>query len=327
MKTQCIDMHCDTLMKCYFDKAEDLFSLPGQVDLKRMHEAGAMAQFFAVYMPEDGFLKKMNLTGSYDDDSYIEGCCRIFENSMKAHSDIAAKAVTAAQIRENYAKGLTSGVLTMEDGRAINGKMEKIKEYYDLGIRAISLTWNGINCLGYPNSADEKIMKAGLTPFGKEAVQYMQELGILVDVSHLSDGGFFDVADICRKPFVATHSNARALAPHRRNLTDEQLRMLAKNGGVTGLNVFGPFLNSDTSDDHSTVEAMVKHVCHIADVAGTDTIAMGSDFDGVFGTLDMEDVTQLPKLIDGLKKASFSEDTIEKFLFGNVLRVMDESVK
>ena len=107
----------------------------------------------------------------------------------------------------------------------------------------------------------------------------------------------------------------------------KKLEALAKAGGVTGLNVFASFLNKVPKDSHSSVDAMVRHVRYIADLAGTDTVAMGSDFDGVFGTQEVEDVTQLYKLIDGLKKASFTEAQIDKFLYGNVLRVMDECLK
>lgn len=106
-----------------------------------------------------------------------------------------------------------SAVLTMEDGRMVNGEMEKLEYLYEEGVRAISLTWNGANCFGFPNSREKEIMEAGLTSFGKEALERMNELGILIDVSHLSDGGFYDVARISKKPFAATHSNCRALTP------------------------------------------------------------------------------------------------------------------
>ncbi|MBR0114889.1 MAG: membrane dipeptidase, partial [Firmicutes bacterium] len=129
------------------------------------------------------------------------------------------------------------------------------------------------------------------------------------------------------KPFVATHSNARSLSPHRRNLKDDQLRLLAKAGGVTGLNVCPAFLNADIKDKNSRISEMAKHVRYIADLAGTDTIAMGSDFDGTTGIFEMEDCTQLYKLADALKKQGFTEAELDKFFSGNVLRVMDEAVK
>ncbi len=327
MNSRCIDMHCDTLMKAYFDHHEDLYERPGQVDFKRLKEAGAMAQFFAIYMPSGNSIEDMGLSGEFTDDAYIEGCSRIFETSLKAHPDVAAKACTADDIRANWKKGLVSAVLTMEDGRAVKGSFENLKAFYDMGVRALSLTWNFENCFGFPNSDDPAAMMLGLKPFGKEAIQYMEELGMLIDVSHLSDGGFYDVASILKKPFVATHSNARSLSPHRRNLKDDQLRLLAKAGGVTGLNVCPAFLNADITDRNSRVAEMAKHIRYIADIAGTDTIAMGSDFDGTGGIFEMEDCGQLYKLEDALKKQGFTAAELDKFFFGNVLRVMDEAVK
>ncbi|MBR0442178.1 MAG: membrane dipeptidase, partial [Firmicutes bacterium] len=131
MKTGCIDMHCDTLMKAYFDHHDDLYERPGQIDFKRMSEAGAMAQFFAIYMPTKEFIGQMGLSGDFEDDEYIARCSEIFETSIKAHPDVAAKACTARDIRANFSKGLVSGVLAMEDGRAVGGKFDNIKAYYD----------------------------------------------------------------------------------------------------------------------------------------------------------------------------------------------------
>jgi len=325
---KCVDMHCDTLMKAYFEKNDDLYQREGHIDLKRLHEAKAMAQFFAIYMPDFEFVaKRMNLpVQTFSDDEYIQKCTEILENSVKAHSDIAAMAKNSKEIRKNYEKGLVSCVLTMEDGRAVNGKMENIKAFYDLGVRCLALTWNFKNCFGSPNSLDSMVMNEGLTAFGKEGIQYMQELGMLVDVSHLSDGGFYDVASICKKPFVASHSNARSIAPHQRNLKDDQLKLLAKAGGVTGLNLCANFVNADIHNNYTTAEEMAKQVRYIADVAGTDVIAMGSDFDGIATTMDIEDCTQLDILASALKKCGFTESELDKFFYGNVLRVMDEAV-
>lgn len=218
-------------------------------------------------------------------------------------------------------------MLTMEDGRAVAGQLENLKRFYDMGFRAISLTWNMPNCFGSPNSADPEVMSQGLTEFGRNAVAYMQELGILVDVSHLSEGGFYDVASICKKPFAATHSNSRALSPHPRNLSDEQLKVLGSAGGVTGLN-FGPeFLNKDTSCKESTIELIVNHISHIANAGGVECVALGSDFDGIGGNLEISDCTKVNLLVPALKKAGFDSEDIEKIFYKNVLRVMKDTMK
>ena len=158
-------------------------------------------------------------------------------------------------------------------------------------------------------------------------VAYMQELGMLVDVSHLSDGGFRDVAEICTKPFVATHSNARAVGPHQRNLTDEQIRILADKGGVMGMNFYPMFLNPDMNRDEASAAMIARHVRHIADVGGVDVVGIGTDFDGFEGKNEIMSSDRMPLLADALKAEGFTEEEIAKIYFRNVLRVMKDAVR
>lgn len=324
---QYIDMHCDTLMISFISGSSDLLDLPSaMIDLKRMQQGNAMAQFFAIFMLPEAFWSYMKREPVSDMD-YIHALHNIFTQNMQAHSDIIAPATNYETLMANKAAGKMSGVLTIEDSRTVEGKLENIQHFYDLGVRAMSLTWNAENCFGYPNSTDPEVMNKGLTNFGKEAVAYMQELGILVDVSHLSDGGFMDLASICKKPFIATHSNCRALSPHQRNLTDKMIRILGEHGGVSGLN-FGPeFLNADLACKQSTAELIAKHARHMADVGGIEVVALGSDFDGIGGELEVSDCSKMPLLEDALKKEGFNDDAIEKIFNLNVLRVFQDSVK
>ena len=324
---QFIDMHCDSLLKLMANPENtDLYDSPvTSVDFKRMRKGGQMAQFFAIFMlPEYGW----DMVGMepVSDEDYIAGCLKILNDNLKKYSDIAAPAKSAAEIEENFKAGKPSAVLTMEDGRAVLGRMENIERFYEMGVRAVSLTWNHENCFGFPNSEDPALMQKGLTPFGKEAVEYMQQLGILVDVSHLSDGGFYDVADICKKPFVATHSNCRALSPHQRNLTDEMIRALADAGGVSGINFSPNFLNEDITAQSSTARLMAKHARHMADTGGIECVALGSDLDGIEGDLEVYDCAQLWRLEAALLKEGFSFSDIEKIFYKNVLRVMRDAV-
>ena len=139
-----------------------------------------------------------------------------------------------------------------------------------MGVRLITLTWNDENSLGYPHTFRGNRGKWGLKPFGKEAVSYMETLGIVPDVSHLSDDGFYDVADVTKKPFVASHSNCRALSPASRNLTDEMIRILAERGGVAGLNFYPGFLNREQTDQESRIACMCDHVEHMRNVGGIE---------------------------------------------------------
>jgi len=151
----------------------------------------------------------------------------------------------------------------------------------------------------------------------------MNELGMIIDVSHISDGGFYDIAEISRKPIIATHSNARAVTNHSRNLTDDMIKVIANCCGVTGINFYHTFLSEDQGVD-SKLEYMVNHIKHIHNVGGIDVIAIGSDFDGIESNLDIKDASEMGKLYDPLKKEGFSEDQIEKIYNKNVLRVIKD---
>lgn len=325
-----IDMHCDTLSILLLTDRENaqLYQVKGaMVDLARMKKAGQLAQFFAVFLPAPGMLDQFGLQ-DMSDEAYIQTLRGYLLKNVEEYSSLIAMAYHARDLIDNKKQGgKMSAVLTMEDGRAIDGKLENIKRFYDLGFRAISLTWNMPNCLGAPNSNDPVIMGRGLTEFGREAVEYMQELGILADVSHLSEGGFYDVASICKKPFIASHSNSRALCPHPRNLTDGQLRTLADAGGVAGLN-FGPeFLNRDIRCRDSTAELIAAHARHMADVGGVECVGIGSDFDGIQGNLEISDCSKMFLLEDALRKKGFTSSEVEKIFCQNVLRVMKDAMK
>lgn len=322
-----IDMHCDTLMPFAADANYSIYSSDKQVDFLKMQKGGALAQFFAVFFPPEKAFEENGIAGITDRE-YFDRLTGGFYRRLEEHRDIIAFASNGQMIEENRKAGKMSAVLTIEDGRMLNGNMDILHKVYGRGVRAISLTWNFENCLGYPNSTDKTVMEKGLKPFGIEAVKEMNRLGILVDVSHLSDGGFYDVARYSDKPFVATHSNARAVSPHQRNLTDDMIRLLGKKGGVTGLNFAPTFMDADhINATHTPISNIVKQARHIANVGGIDCVGLGTDFDGIFGTQEISDSSMLPLLWDALAKAGFHESEIEKISHKNVLRVIKESMK
>lgn len=322
-----IDMHCDTLLEAYVAGAKDLFELPGMVDFQKMRQGGALAQFFAVFMPPTRIREFHPELAEFTDESYFQTCVKTLQESISAHSDIIALAKNADDILRNQAQGKMSAVLTVEDGRMIQNDLKRIDMLYENGVRVIGLTWNGTNCLGYPNSSNPEEMSRGLTPFGREAVEYMQEMGVLVDVSHLSDGGFYDVASICKKPFIATHSNCRALSPHQRNLTDEMIRVVANAGGVIGINFCPQFLQPDITSNRSTMERIVAMARHLKKVGGIDVVAFGSDLDGISGEIEVDSAAKMPMLIDALTAAGFTDEELEKISSGNVLRVLRDTMR
>ena len=252
---QYADMHCDTLLHGLGKGVNDIYDMPdAMLDIKRMAEANVLCQFFAVFFPprpemltpqEREKRLKAGRPEMPPDEELFSKAVSLMKDSFAAHKDVIRQAYCFDDVMKNKEQGLISGVLTVEDGRMVNGSFERLEQLAKTGVRAIALTWNFENCFGAPNSRDPKIMSKGLSAFGKEAIEAMNELGILVDVSHLSDGGFYDVAKISKKPFVATHSDCRALAAHPRNLTDDMIRLLAQKGGVSGIN-FAPAFLDDT---------------------------------------------------------------------------------
>lgn len=209
------------------------------------------------------------------------------------------------------------GMLTVEDGGLINGKEDRLDCLYDRGVRLITLTWNYENCLGYPNAPDPWEMRRGLKPFGKDIVEKMNELKMIVDVSHLSDGGFYDVADIMKRAgrqFVASHSCARALCAHPRNMTDDMLKTLGNAGGIVGVNYYGQFLNNDGRSDAASI---VEHIKYMINKAGIESVALGSDFDGFLGGSEIENAAKMPLLFDTMRKSGLSFTEIEKVAWKN----------
>ena len=205
-------------------------------------------------------------------------------------------------ILDNKKEGKLSALLSLEDGRVMK------------------------------NDLDNSVMESGLTEFGHSLVEYMQDVGMLVDVSHLSDGGFREVLEISKKtkvPFVASHSNCRAISGSPRNLTDDMIRELGNAGGVMGVNFYPVFLDNDrykkANMNHiSKVDDMVRHIIHMKKVGGAEVIAIGSDFDGCDGTFEIKDASYMYILFDRMLKAGFTMEEIEKAAYKNVLRILKD---
>ena len=322
-----IDMHCDTLTQANFYMQHDLYRLPmQQLDVGKLKQGGAIAQFFAICLPKITTVKRMGRL--YEGDwKHIRRLAGILRHTCNLHGDVIALCESARDLDKHASAGRISAVLTIEDGREVGGDMRRLSLYHRLGVRLLTLTWNYPNCFGYPNAPGGSLptrtqMERGLTTFGKEAVEEMNRLGILIDVSHLSDGGFHDVAERSKKPFVASHSNCRALCDHPRNLTDEMIRMIAEKGGVIGLNQNPPFLYPGAIQ--SRKEDLIAHLKHLRDVGGIDCAALGSDFDGCSKKMHMcmEGPQDYPKLAELLLENGFTHEETEKIFHKNLERVM-----
>ncbi len=312
-----IDLHCDTVLLC-FTEHRDLRSAGGHIDLRKLKAGGCLAQCFAVFVPTQD--SAVHYLGRIVDpwDLYRQ-MTAAYRELLSGASDVIRPALSAGEVLENSRKGFLSSILTIEDAVELEGKLERLDALYADGVRMIALTWNYENCVGYPNSPDPALhCRRGLKPFGFEAVERMNELGIIVDVSHLSEAGFYDVARRSKKPFIASHSGCRALKDHPRNLTDDQLRAIGDSGGVVGVIFNDVFL----SDRGGTTEIgdVVRHVLHVRDHAGMDSIAFGSDFDGIGSRLAFQDYSGFPMILRALER-HFTDDEIDRISHGNFLRV------
>lgn len=318
MARKAIDLHCDTLMK--IAKSGNLDeNEKAHVTLKGLQEGGVALQCFADFVPTGmfpAFLRKPAVRMMFN------GFYRNYQRMMVYHNDILFPVLTKADLDKAGRDGKIGILLTIEDGGVLGDKIENVKKFYDKGVRLVTLTWNHPNAIGYPNSNDPEIMGKGLTDFGKEVVREMERLGMVVDVSHVSDGVFYDVAEIATKPFLASHSNSRAVCNHKRNMTDDMIRKLAEKGGVMGLNLGPEFVGA--VEGVTRLEDLVTQILHIRDVGGSDVLALGSDFDGVHGALDIAGPQDWPKLEDALKHAGLSDDELDKMWYTNADRVLRE---
>lgn len=304
-----IDLHCDTIAKLHQDGNVKLSCNSFAVDIEKLKTGESLAQFFALFIDQakvdDPLLAAKNLLA-------------LFYREMDESRAKICLAKNDADLSINHSENKISAFLTIEEGGVLQGKIENLLDFYQLGVRLITLTWNYPNEIGYPNH-HYQYRDFGLTGFGRECVAKMNALGMIVDVSHLSDRGFYDVAKISVKPFVASHSNSRAVCAHSRNLTDDMIKILAEKGGVMGLNFAAHFLGEG---DLGKIDDMMHHLKHIYRIGGIDVIALGTDFDGISTAVEIGDFSQMQRLVEALRCAGFNETEIEKITYKNARRVI-----
>lgn len=301
------DLHCDALT------AEGGL----QVTKENLAAGGCFLQCFAAFISarEGRYASALAL-------------CDKFDSLCKTEGYHAVRHVSELE------EGKINALLTVEEGGAAEGSLEKLDALYARGVRMMTLTWNYPNEIGYPNFPDYEGLKAGrvpfsareaergLTPFGFQAVAHMNTLGIIVDVSHGSDKLFADVAQAAKKPFVASHSGANTVYNCARNLTDEQIKTLADCGGVIGLDFCADFLTDDKTAAGQK-EALLAHARHIVNAGGVETLAIGSDFDGIPENPYLKNPSFMPAFLEELER-EFGSRAAEKIAYKNFLRVFEE---
>ena len=322
------DMHCDTIAEIYAKRqaGEECGILKNNlhIDLEKMERGDYAVQNFAVFAHMENLKGKMPLP------EYALRLIDTFFTELRRYPDRIGIVRSFRDIEKNMAEGRMSALLTMEEGAICQGK---------LGVRMFTFTWNFPNGLAYPNryeylgpGQDSFVPETekGLTEKGFEFLEEMERLGIIADVSHLGDKGILDVISHAKRPFVASHSGARAVCRHCRNLTDEMIRGIGEKGGVMGVNYFTEFLRDKEKfgDPMKTsLDDMVAHIRRIIRVGGIDSVGLGSDFDGAAVSMEITNAGDMQLLAARLEKEGFSTEEIEKIFYKNVFRVYREILK
>lgn len=309
------DCHCDTLTELY-NKNASLYENEQHFDIKRQIALGGGLQFCAIYVPTEVFRYQGGLRYTLCLlDKYNQEIKKLHENGI----DVLQ--VRTAEDAGNVLKHKAATLLAVEEGGAIDGSLEALRCLYELGVRAMTLTWSNRNDIA--DGINEEATGSGLTLFGKQVVAEMNRLGMLVDVSHISTAGFWSVIETSTKPIIATHSNAKSLCAHPRNLNDEQIKALAQNGGLAGITFAGQFLEEDWRN--ACIESVYKHIDYMLNLIGNDDhIGFGSDFDGIsHPPYNIQGVQDYKPLIEYLSKY-YSDETINKITHQNVINLLQK---
>lgn len=309
------DCHCDTLTELY-NKNASLYENEQHFDIKRQIALGGGLQFCAIYVPTEVFRYQGGLRYTLCLlDKYNQEIKKLHENGI----DVLQ--VRTAEDAGNVLKHKAATLLAIEEGGAIDGSLEALRCLYELGVRAMTLTWSNRNDIA--DGINEEATGSGLTLFGKQVVAEMNRLGMLVDVSHISTAGFWSVIETSTKPIIATHSNAKSLCSHPRNLNDEQIKALAENGGLAGITFAGQFLEEDWHN--ACIESVYKHIDYMLNLIGNDDhIGFGSDFDGIsHPPYNIQGVQDYKPLIEYLSKY-YSDETINKITHQNVINLLQK---
>lgn len=301
-----VDLHCDTLYKHVVNHTPlDDPENEVQIDYSPEHRK---LQCYAIWLPDDYSDSKAESIVFQAAESLKSECERLNIRLIKR----------GERIRDLFEKNVNTAFFTIENGKALNGKLENIRAFSELGAKMMTLTWNAHNCIG--DGADV-IDSEGLTDFGKKTIGEMERVGMIIDISHASEKLFWDVAENTKRPFVASHSNARSITEHRRNLSDSQIKEIIKRHGLFGLNFHNAFLNDDP--DEASLYDILRHTEHFLSLGGRDSLCFGSDFDGGVLPKDIQNSRIYDKIYECFSKHHYSDRTIQKIFCDNALNFFE----
>lgn len=305
-----IDLHCDTMMQLLdHPDSGDLYRNTLKIDIEKLQKAHSKIQDFALFI---------NMGETNDPYGRYEEMRNLCVSQIHNYGEHIQHVLSYQDVESVYKSGKIGALMSIEEGGVLGGDLNKLKQAYQDGVRLITLTWNYPNGLGEPHCGEQH---KKLTSKGVEFVEAMQELGIIVDCSHLNDAGTEQLGDILDVPFIASHSNARELRSHTRNLPDNLIRLIANKGGIIGLNFAQNFLGTSPI---SRIEDIVKHGLYLIDKGGEDVVALGTDFDGIPPDTEIADMSQMSRLYDAFKEAGLSVEQCEKIFWKNADRLLKE---
>ncbi|MCW4036752.1 MAG: dipeptidase [Candidatus Bathyarchaeota archaeon] len=319
-ETIVVDTHCDTLghfLRQSWPRRPPRKlgerSDQGHIDLPRLVEGGVTCQTFAMYTGNKAIVPEATLRALQMVD--------VFYSEIEANDGIVS-VTTSDEIVAAKEEGKAAGLLSMEGAEPLMGDIGLLRVFYKLGVRMLSFAWNYRT--PFADGLNAKRAESKLPDLGVQALEEMGRLGMVFDVSHLSDSNFLDVAEVMKGPFIASHSNCRDVCDHPRNLTDDMIRALADHGGVMRMNFAPAFV----AKENATVENVVDHIDHIVDLVGPEYVGLGSDFDGIGQPpAGLEDVSRMPNITRVLVKREYSDDDILDILGGNHMRVFKEVLR
>ena len=305
-----IDLHCDTIMQLLdHPDSGDLYRNTWKIDIEKLQKAHSKVQDFALFI---------NLGETNDPYGRYEEMRNLCTTQIHLYGEHIQHVLSYQDVKSVYESGKIGALMSIEEGGVLGGDLDKLKQAYKDGVRLITLTWNYPNGLGEPHCGEQH---KKLTPKGIEFVEAMQDLGIIVDCSHLNDAGTEQLGDILDVPFVASHSNAREVTAHTRNLPDNLIKLIANKGGVIGLNFAQSFLGTSPV---SRIEDIVKHGLYLINKGGEDVVALGTDFDGIKPNTEIKDASEMYRLYDAFKEAGLSVEQCEKLFWKNADRLLKE---
>ena len=305
-----IDLHCDTIMQLLdHPDSGDLYRNTWKIDIEKLQKAHSKVQDFALFI---------NLGKTNDPYGRYEEMRNLCTTQIHLYGEHIQHMLSYQDVESVYESGKIGALMSIEEGGVLGGDLDKLKQAYQDGVRLITLTWNYPNGLGEPHCGEQH---KKLTSKGIEFVEAMQDLGIIVDCSHLNDAGTEQLGDILDVPFVASHSNAREVTAHTRNLPDNLIKLIANKGGVIGLNFAQSFLGTSPV---SRIEDIVKHGLYLINKGGEDVVTLGTDFDGIKPNTEIKDASEMYRLYDAFKEAGLSVEQCEKLFWKNADRLLKE---